>query len=241
VRAAARHAPETGSGRTGSARGPQARAAPAPARVEPTLDGVPAVDPPAPAGPATRAPGGRATVHRLARRHEIEDETPPEATERSRLGPAIAAVALATILAAVIGVVVGSAGGTRTPAPKTASTLSPAKQAAQVVGVLSGVASSRRAGLARLDAARTAAAQASAATAVAKAYAGGARRLETLPAVTRSAAPTQAIDGTLKRLAHDYTSLSADASALRKLRYAHELGVIVRDEQTLRTHTHALV
>jgi hypothetical protein len=123
---------------------------------------------------------------------------------------------------------------------RTTPTLSPAAQAAQVVGVLKGVAGARRPALRRLNAARSAAAQGSAAAAVERAYAAGVKQLTGLPALTRSAAPTQSIDRTLTRLARAYSSLSADARGLRKLRYASELAAIERGEHTLRVQTKAL-
>ena len=209
-------------------------------RAEPTLDGVPTPDPPPTAVPAIPVPGGRPTIHRLARRHHVEEVAPAESAERSRLGPALAAVVLATVIAAGLGVLAGSGGGSRAPAPRTTPALSPATQAAEVVGVLEGVASARRQGITRLDAARTAGAQAAAATAVQHAYATGVRKLAALPAATRNAAPTRSIDRTLAGLAHAYGALSADARSLRKQRYASELSLIERDERTLRTETNAL-
>jgi hypothetical protein len=185
------------------------------------------------------APGGRPTIHRLARRHDLEEGGPEEAAQRSRLVPAIAAVVAAVVVAAVVGVLVGS-GGSPAPVRKTTPTLSPAVQAAQVVGVLDGVASVRDRGIKRLDAARTAAAQASAATAVESAYTTGLKKLAALPAVTRSATQTQSIDRVLSSLAKAYRSLSADANSLRKQHYASERTAIERDEKTLRAETKAL-
>ncbi|MDQ6804952.1 MAG: protein kinase, partial [Actinomycetota bacterium] len=219
--------------------GPVRSAVPEP-RAEPTLDGVPTPDPPATVDHPIPAPEGRPTIHRLARRHDLEEEAPAAADEQSPLRLAIAAVAAAVIVAAVIGVLVGGAGGTRTIVPKTTPTLSPATQAAQVVGVLKGVAAGRRPALRRLNAARTASAQASAAAAVEHAYATGVKKLGSLPAVTRSATPTKSIDHTLKGLVHAYGSLSTDARGLRKLRYASELRVIERGERTLRAETKTL-
>jgi hypothetical protein len=211
------------------------------ARLEPTLDGVPTPDPP---GPGVLAPipvpEGRPTIHRLARRHEVEERAPAVAEERSRLGLAIAAVAAAIVVAAIIGVVVGSSGGTRVVAVRTTPTLSPAAQAAQVVGVLEGVAAARRPALRRLNAAHSASAQASAGAAVEHAYSAGVKELAGLPTVTRTAAPTQSIDRILKGLVRAYSSLSADARGLRKLRYASELAAIERGEHTLRMQTKAL-
>jgi hypothetical protein len=212
---------------------PAARPADTPPRpAEPTLDGLPS--------PPVAPPGGRPTIHRLARRHDLEDEAPVETAHPSRLGVAIAAVTAAIIVAAVIGVVAGASGGTRVITSTTARTLSPADQAKQVVGVLEGVAVGRRPALRRLNGAGSAAAQASAATAVAHAYATGVGRIAALPAVTRSAAPTKTIDRTLAGLARAYASLSADAGGLRKRRYASELSAIERAEHTLRTQTKAL-
>ena len=75
---------------------------------------------------------------------------------------------------------------------------------------------------------------------VEKAYVTGVKDLAALPALTRSAAPTQAIDSTLERLARAYRSLSADARGLHKQYYASERTAIERDEKTLRTQTKAL-
>ena len=68
-------------------------------------------------------------------------------------------------------------------------------------------------------------------------YTGGVKKLAALPAVTRSAPLTQAIDRTLKDLAKAYGSLALDAHSLRKQRYASELTVIERAEHTLRQET----
>ncbi|MDQ6775287.1 MAG: hypothetical protein M3071_03485, partial [Actinomycetota bacterium] len=205
-----------------------------------TLDGIPTPDPPATLDPPLPAPGGRPTIHRLARRHDLEDEAPAQADERSRLGLAIAAVTAAIIVAAVVGAVLGSSGGTRVVTAKTTPTLSPATQAKQVIDVVKGVGVGRRPALRRLNVAGTASAQAAAAAAVEHAYANGVKKLAALPAVTRSAAPTQAIDRILKALARAYGSLEADARSLYRLHYASELRVIERDEQALRTKTRAL-
>jgi hypothetical protein len=235
---------------------PPAVAAPG-RRAEPTLDGIPAPDPPtapdlppAPDPPSAPdlppapgqpipAPGGHPTIHRLARRHDLEEEGPAETAKRSRLVPALAAVLAAVVVAAAVGVLLGSAS---TPAPvrKTTPTLSPAIQAAQVVKVLDGVASARHQGITRLRTARTATAQASAAAAVERAYATGVKRLAALPAVTKSAALTEKIGHTLNGLVRAYRSLSDDARSLRKVRYASERKLIERGEKALAAETKAL-
>jgi hypothetical protein len=208
-------------------------------RAEPTLDGLPAVGPPADDEPLLPAPG-RPTIHRLARRHDEEEQAPAVVDDRSRLGMMIAAGVAAAIIAAVVGVVGGSAGGTRTVTQKTVPSLSPAVQAQQVVSVLDGVAAARRPALRRLDVASNASAQASAAARVERAYATGVKKIAALPAVTRSAVPTVKIDETMKGLARAYSALAADARGLHKLHYASELRAVERGEQTLRMQTKAL-
>jgi hypothetical protein len=212
-----------------------APAAPAPPPSDPTLEGAP----PAQGAEAIPAPGGRTTIHRRARRHDLEEEGPNEAPPPSRLGRAIAAVVLAAIIAAGVGVLVGSTGPTRAPR-RTTTTLSAATQAAEVVGVLETVASARHHGITRLDSARTATAQAAAAKTVEDAYAAGLKKIAALPAVTTKAPATKTIDGTLGDLQRAYASLATDARSLRKDRYAHERTVIEREERTLRTETGAL-
>jgi hypothetical protein len=152
---------------------------------------------------------------------------------------AIAAVLTAAVVAAAVGVLLGSASS---PAPvrKTTPTISPATQATQVVQVLDGVASARHKGITRLDAARTAASQASAASAVEHAYATGVKNLAALPAVTKAAAATQKIGITLKGLVRAYGSLSDDARGLHKLHYASERKLIERGEKALAGETQAL-
>jgi serine/threonine protein kinase len=220
--------------------GPAPAADAPPPRAEPTLDGVPSLDPPATFDPPLPAPGGRPTIHRLARRHDLEEEGPEQTPERSRLGLAIAALVTAIIVAAALGVVLGSAGASHPKAARTTTNNAPATEAAQVVAVLQGVAAARATGIRRLNAAHSAAAQAAAAAAVERAYATGVDKLAALPLVTRNAALTRSIDGTLARLDHAYRSLAADARSLRKQRYASELALIGREEKTLRAETTAL-
>jgi hypothetical protein len=197
------------------------------------------VDPALGAGAAIPAPGGHATIHRLARRHDLEDEAPPEAEKRSLLRLAIAVAVVAVILGAGVGVLLGRK-GSPPPVKKTVSTLTPAQQATQVVGVLGEIAAARLKGVIGLDAARTAAAQASAASDIERAYATGVKSLAALPAVTRSAAATQAIAATVERLARAYASLASDARGLHPQHYASERAAIEREENTLRIETKAL-
>jgi hypothetical protein len=212
-------APAVFEDKGGSAVGP-------PVAAEPTLDGLPA---------------GRATIHRLARRHGVEEAAPAAPAERSRLWPAVAVVGVAVTIAAVVGVLVGSAGGSHPrPAARTTTTPSPAKQAAAVVAVLQRVESARRTGIRRLDSARSAAHQASAASAVQQAYASGARQLAALPAASSYASRVKPIEATLSGLATAYGSLATDARRLMKLRYASELTRIGDGERTLRAETSGL-
>jgi hypothetical protein len=217
-----------------------------PVAAEPTLDGVPAgsapaVPAPALHAPAVPAPAGRATVHRLARRHGVEPEAPAAPAARSRLGLAIAVLVAVAAVAAVLGVVVGSAGGSHPrPAARTTTTPSPAKQAAAVVAVLQGVESARATGIRRLDSARTAARQASAAILVRHAYASGARQLGALPAATSYAGRVKPIEATLSGLAAAYGSLATDARRLLEGRYASELMRIAAGERTLRVEASGL-
>jgi hypothetical protein len=233
-----------------------------PRRAEPTVDGVATPDPGAPVAgdagglvagepwrripgrclPMIPEPGGRPTMHRLARRHDLEAAAPAEPVKPGvPRGVAVAAVLAAIAVAIVLGLVVGSSGGTRAPAPKTTPTLSPATQAAQVVGVLNGVASESKKELARLKGVGAhPLAYASAATRLQRAYTGGVRKLAKLPAATRNAPQAKAIDATLKRLAGLYGSLAKAARARSVKRDARVGTQITAAERTLRTETDAL-
>jgi hypothetical protein len=208
-----------------------------PRRAAPTLDGIPTPDPAAP----IPAPGGRPTIHRLARRHDLEQEAPAGPSKPPiHRGVAIAAVLSAMAVAIVLGVLVGSGGASRPPPRRTTPTLSLAAQAAQVVAVLTPVAAAQRTDISRLDAARTASAEATVAAGMQHAYMTGVRHFAALPAVTRSATQAQSIDATLKRLALLYGSLSAAARARGKVRYATARARIAAAEATLRAETKAL-
>jgi Protein kinase domain len=234
-------APRLGKALAGAPSSPPAQVTP-PERsaAEPTLDGVPTPDPIPAVAPPIPAPEGRPTLHRLARRHDLEEEAPAESSKRSRLGLAIAAVVAAVVVAAVVGALVGSSGGTRTVVRKPPATPSPATQAADVVAVLKGIAAARQQGIKRLDAAKHASAQASAATDVEHAYAAGAGKLAALPAATSDRASVRSIEATLTGLAKAYGSLSTDARGLRKVRYADERKKIATAERTLSSETKAL-
>jgi hypothetical protein len=206
----------------------------------PTLDGVPTPDPDSRVA-AVPAPGSRMTIHRLARRHDAE-KAAPEAPSKQ---PVSRVVAIAAILAAIVaagglGVLLGSGGNSRAPAPRAKVTLSPAVQAAELVTVLKSVVAAGGRSVKRLDDQRTATAQASAAVAVERLYRGGVKQLGTLPPTTRNAAQTQSIDATLGSLTRLYGSLAAAARARRKARYASAGRQIASAERTLRDEIKAL-
>lgn len=213
--------------------------------VEPPVAAADAAPPrpldPTEEGLITPDPAARATLHRLARRHDYEEiEAPREDKPRIGRPVAIGAILAAMAVAIVLGVLVGSQGTSRAPVRKTTPTISAATQASELVSILKRVASARHSGIKRLDAAPTAAAEASAAAAVGRAYATGVKQVAALPAVTKNSSRARAIDATLKQLDALYGSLSAEARARSTSRYASMSTQITAAERRLRTETNAL-
>jgi hypothetical protein len=187
--------------------------------------------------PLLPAGGGHTTILRPGRRHRIAD-TPgplPFGTPSRRRG-AVAAVLAAAIVAAGLGVLIGTSTGGGSP--RTSSTTAMQPSAAVVDGklrpVLQSLAGARATGLANMKAAHTAAQQAAAATSIAGAYQTAASRVELI----RGSPPS--LHTTLAELASSYQRLAAAARAKDASRYQRLAAQIGSQEQQLRAEANSL-
>ena len=181
--------------------------------------------------------GGHTTILRPGRRHRIADPRPaPSPEQPSRRTAVIASLLAVTVLAAGIGVLVGTSAGGSSSAT-TASTPTQPKAATvdgQLQRVLQSLATARSAGLTQQRTAHTAAQQAAAASAIAGAYQTATGRVA---AVRDSPASLRT---TLADLASSYDALAAAARVNSAATYRRVAARIKSEEQQLRSEALAL-
>jgi serine/threonine protein kinase len=206
---------------------------------------VPSESPPAErAGPITPteaplipAASGHTTILRPGRRHRFPDEpTAAPAEPSAGWRAAVAAILVAAVVVAGIGVLVGTSGGgsSSTTSSIAAKQPSVATVDAELRPVLQTLAAARTTGLDNLKAASTAAQQAAAATSIASAYRTAAGRVAGVrgsPATLRT---------TLTDLASSYQALATAASAKNKAEYQQTATQIGSEEQQLRSEASSL-
>jgi serine/threonine protein kinase len=187
--------------------------------------------------PLIPAAAGHTTILRPGRRHRSPDEpTAPTAEPSAGWRAAVAAMLVAAVVAAGIGVLLGTSGGGRSSTTSSIAAKQPsvATVDGELRPVLQTLAAARTTGLDSLKAASTAAQQAAAATSIAGAYRTAAGRV----AGVRGSPAT--LHTTLTDLASSYQALAAAASAKNQAEYQQTATQIGSEEQQLRSEASSL-